>query len=241
MIYGQTIGQDGQRQRMNIIAISGKAGAGKDTVADYLVREKGYVKIGLADPMKRFCKEIFGFSDDQLWGPSELRNGSDERFPRTAKNEHEPWHLTPRYALQQLGCEWGRDCYQDVWIDYALRVAERLLRETPDVEYSGSTGLVSVISCMANRPALGVVISDARFRNELAAVRAAGGQLWRKKGPYPALGARPRVLANDDGAVYERHASESEQDGIPDDYFDRLVPHYDTLDHLHLAVENALV
>jgi hypothetical protein len=30
--------------------------------------------------MKRFAKDVFGFSEFQLWGPSEARNGVDERY-----------------------------------------------------------------------------------------------------------------------------------------------------------------
>lgn len=66
-----------------IIGISGPAGSGKDTVADYLVQKQGFVRISLADSIKRYCKEVFQFSDDQLWGPSEKRVEPDLRYPRT--------------------------------------------------------------------------------------------------------------------------------------------------------------
>lgn len=56
-----------------IIGLIGKAGSGKSTVAKYL-NKKGYVEVALADPMKRFCRDVFEFSDEQLWGPSECRN-----------------------------------------------------------------------------------------------------------------------------------------------------------------------
>ena len=39
---------------MNIVGIIGKAGSGKDTVADML-SELRYDKIAFADPLKRFC------------------------------------------------------------------------------------------------------------------------------------------------------------------------------------------
>ncbi len=56
------------------IVLTGQAGSGKDTVASYLAEHYNAVSIGLADPMKRFIKAVFGFSDDQLWGPSASRN-----------------------------------------------------------------------------------------------------------------------------------------------------------------------
>jgi hypothetical protein len=67
---------------MNIIGIAGRAGAGKDTAASTLVTEFGFIKVSLADPLKRICKEVFAFTDEQLWGPSECRNAPDPRFRR---------------------------------------------------------------------------------------------------------------------------------------------------------------
>lgn len=58
------------------------AGSGKDTVADLLCTHFGFAKISLADPMKRICRDIFDFSHEQMWGPSETRNAPDTRYPR---------------------------------------------------------------------------------------------------------------------------------------------------------------
>ena len=115
-----------------IIGLLGVAGSGKDTVADIFVRDHNFVKVAFADPLKRICKDVFAFTDEQLWGPSEKRNAPDERYLRR-KIENEfldhigDEYLTPRFALQQLGSEWGRNCYPNVWVDYALRVAKTLL------------------------------------------------------------------------------------------------------------------
>ena len=65
---------------MNIVGVTGQAGSGKDTVADRLVEEHGYMKIALADPLKRFGHVVFGFTPEQLWGPSEMRNKMDKRY-----------------------------------------------------------------------------------------------------------------------------------------------------------------
>src|SRR5689334_14415060 len=136
--------------RKLIIGLSGLAGSGKDFVANLLVDQHNFVKIALADPLKRICQEVFDFSDEQLWGPSEERNKPDKRY-FTGKikdtivdyedvrilllleNGFEPSHeeimnackiyLTPRFALQSLGTEWGRNCYPEVWTDYTLRIA----------------------------------------------------------------------------------------------------------------------
>jgi dephospho-CoA kinase len=62
---------------MRIVGLSGHAGSGKDTVARFLREDHGARCIALADLLKVFCKEIFGFSEEQLWGPSEMRNAVD--------------------------------------------------------------------------------------------------------------------------------------------------------------------
>lgn len=106
-----------------IVGITGRAGSGKDTVADVLVKEQGFMRVSLADPLKRFCSEVFGWSlaaDGPLHGPSHLRNRPDARWGG----------LTPRHALQTLGTEWGRTMHPDVWIAYALRVCS-----DPDARY----------------------------------------------------------------------------------------------------------
>lgn len=130
-----------------IIALTGLAGSGKSTVAKMI----GGVELGFAEPMKRFCAEVFGFDEAQLYGPSEERERPSPRFTRP---NGEP--LTPRYALQTLGTEWGRNCDPDVW---AKAGVARALRYLPSP--------------------VPVVITDLRFVNEARLVREAGGQVWR--------------------------------------------------------------
>lgn len=156
-----------------IVGVAGLAGSGKSTFARILRDRRAFVEVSLAAPLKRFCGEVFGFSREQLYGPSSERNAIDPRYG-----------ISPRQALQTLGTEWGRALWPDVWIARALRDA----RQYP-----------------------AVVISDCRFRNELAAIREAGGVLVRL--------TRGSGLVGDAGA----HASEAEQASIPDDYFDAVI------------------
>lgn len=215
---------------MKLIGVCGMAGSGKDTFADFLVRDHGWVKIALADPLKRFCQEVFDFSDEQLWGPSEKRNAPDrryviskgyeevvKRFEATGDLERaasyaEQAYLTPRYALQQLGTEWGRRCYPDVWVKLALRNARDLLRPVDD---SGLNGFGNI---------QGVVISDVRFKNEVAAIQDAGGTVVRL--------LRGAPLPGEAG----RHQSETEVQEIPDSLFDHVIDNREfTLEELRQA------
>lgn len=65
-----------------IFILSGPAGSGKDTVAGLLVKHvaRNGITIAQADAMKRFARNVFYFTDDQLWGPSSSRNAADPRF-----------------------------------------------------------------------------------------------------------------------------------------------------------------
>jgi hypothetical protein len=89
---------------VNLCGIVGRAGSGKDTIADILVRDHGYVKIALADPIKRTLREIYAFTDYQLWGSSSARNAPDPRYPRTETGEmfiasYEATHGFKRQAM----------------------------------------------------------------------------------------------------------------------------------------------
>lgn len=194
-----------------IIGFSGLAGSGKTTAASFLVKNHGFVSMGLADEMKRMVQKVFAFSDDQVWGSSEHRNAPDLRYPREQFGSGIALYLTPRYALQKLGTEWGRDCYNDIWVDFTLRKAKQLLTE-PTLRYNANSGVYQVLyPAEFDRGAKGVAISDVRFKNEMAAIKKAGGFLVRLK--------RGKGLSGEAGA----HPSETEQLEVPDNYFDAVI------------------
>ncbi len=65
------------------IAISGVVGSGKSTLGDALHRHLGYRVLAFADPLKRAVQEIFGMTDEDLWGPSEKRSNLYFDYPTT--------------------------------------------------------------------------------------------------------------------------------------------------------------
>jgi hypothetical protein len=233
-----------------ILGISGLAGSGKDAVADILVKHRQCVKVALADPIKRICSDVFGFTNTQLWGPSESRNAPDFRYMVSkeyaeAYEKHKEtdaalaagyarsgW-LTPRTALQLLGTEWGRRCYDPIWIEYALRVSNSLLSNNIYMRpvYSPQDGLHYTDRSAAGRRAGngglvdGVIIPDVRFRNEVKGLKDAGAKLIRVIRPGAGL----------KGAAAQ-HQSETEQLEIPDEDFDCCIFNISTLEALEACV-----
>lgn len=118
-----------------IIGLSGLAGSGKDSVADALVEHCGFFKIALADAMKEACARWFGWSEEQLWGPSHLRNHPDPAWGG----------LTPRRALQTLGTEWGRAMHPDLWIEQVLKLTRgsRDRFVIPDVRFQNEIDAIN--------------------------------------------------------------------------------------------------
>lgn len=64
-----------------LFIIHGPAGSGKDTFASAMCKAGRGVAVAVAqaDLMKRVCQALFGFTNEQLWGPSENRNQTDSR------------------------------------------------------------------------------------------------------------------------------------------------------------------
>ena len=167
-----------------ILGVMGRVGSGKDTFADVLVRDHGFVKIALADEMKRFLHTI-GFPAESLWGPSEERSKVIPRFGKSA-----------RPALQALGTEWGRAYYLDLWVDRALEVARAV---QAGQRYDQKVGLLPSGSMVGRS----VVIPDCRFRNEFDAVHAVGGKMIRLRRPGLASDPHPSEVEQESIADHE--------------------------------------
>jgi hypothetical protein len=142
-----------------IIGLVGFIGAGKGTVADMLVDEHGFLKESFAGGVKDAAAVIFGWDRKMLEG--------DTADSRAWREQPDPFwsakfgrDFTPRYALQLMGTEAGRDVFhKNLWI---YNMEKR---------------------CDVNK---NYVIADVRFPNEMAEIRNAGGKIIRvKRGDEP--------------------------------------------------------
>lgn len=132
--------------RPAVVGLCGPAGSGKSTASAFLVSQ-GYTLVKFAGPLKAMCRAI-GLTDEHL-------EGSLKEVPAKMLQGR-----TPRYFMQRLGAEFGRDLIgPNFWSDLAKIAIERTLAE------GGS-----------------VVIDDCRYPNEAGVIRSFGGEIYKLTG-----------------------------------------------------------
>lgn len=183
-----------------IVVLSGKAGSGKSTVAEHLERAHGFTSLAFADPLKVAAQAIFGFEKLSLWGASEFRGAPDPWNPKPNGEG-----LSPREALAALG-RTVNACSPGALIRTAVRDA-----------------------MVSQKMRADVVVTDARFVDELEAFRPLGAFFLRVVRPGAGL-------AGEAG----RSEYETSLDQIPDAAFDVLLQNAGTREAL-LAAVDALV
>ena len=132
-----------------MIGFLAKKHNGKDTAADYLVNKKGYVKRSFAEPLKKASKELFGFSDEQLY---------------TDKKEEidELWGVSPRKVFQVLGTDVVRDLFPSMLLPH---IGNNFWVKSAEIWYKNNFE-----THKGN-----VVWSDVRFQNEVNFILKNGG------------------------------------------------------------------
>lgn len=125
-----------------IIGLAAYAGSGKTLVASTLKYE-GFKVFPFAAPIKDSMRAM-GLDEDEI-------NGSRKELPCDKLGGR-----SPRYAMQTLGTEWGRDLmHASLWVDIWKARVLALPVGTP------------------------VVADDVRFQNEVDVIRSLGGIIVR--------------------------------------------------------------
>ena len=135
-----------------LIALCSPAmGSGKSVIAHHLVAVHGFVLLKFAGPLKAMTRALFAeLGDDATTIEDRVEGGLKEIYVHALRH-------TPRYVMQRLGTEFGRDClHPDVWADIVKERAQKYLA-------AGQS----------------VVIDDMRYLNEAEAVRSVGGYCIR--------------------------------------------------------------
>jgi energy-coupling factor transporter ATP-binding protein EcfA2 len=142
---------------LKLIGITGKAGAGKDTVANILseLLPSQVIISPFAAPIKTAIAEIFKIDLQTLYDPVK------KELPLPGFN------VTARQAMQSLGTEWGRNWIDaDIWLKLNLQRYEYY--STSDNEGHKDLSMF--------------VIPDVRFKNEATWINNYGGILIQVTG-----------------------------------------------------------
>lgn len=124
-----------------VIGFTGKAGAGKDTYKESVLKltHYKYVPYSFATPLKKACEFMFGWSQEQI---------EDRKF----KEAIDPvWGFSPRRAMQLLGTEFGRELKPTIWLDFASKTLQEVQRYDyaglviPDVRFENEANWVREI------------------------------------------------------------------------------------------------
>ena len=104
-----------------LIGVCGKAGAGKDTIGDYFIKNYQFQKIALADPIKRLVKDVFVLDDNTV---------HDRVFREQELADWPGWSV--RKLLQYIGTELFREKIDDaIWV----KSLWRRVQNNPDINY----------------------------------------------------------------------------------------------------------
>lgn len=184
-----------------LIVLSGEAGAGKDSVAKILVEKHGWELFSLSAPMKRFAEDMFGFSKEQLYGPSSARNAPDPRWARPCPNCGATGLVTHRNTGDPTPCP---DCQSGKINDNSARrilqlMGEEFLRQMIHIDALTMRARPE-LEALLNRPTCkGIVVNDARHDNDR-------NNLHNWLGAHRVDVRAPNKKA--DGAEWRKHVSE---------------------------------
>lgn len=198
-----------------ILSISGWIGSGKDTVAKYLQDKYDYQSFSFAASLKDAISAIFGWDRELLQGQTnESRLWREKVDVWWAERLNIP-HLSPRWVLQHWGTEVCRVGFHDeIWI----ASLENKLRKSNN----------------------NIVISDARFANELSVVKKLGGKSLRIiRGPEPewyTLALKANFGDVDAKKKLEKEIHSSEWAWIGYD-FDQLITNDTTIEDLYQKID----
>ena len=196
-----------------IVGLVGLIGSGKGTVGDMLISE-GFKHESFAAPLKDAAASIFYWNRDPLEGVTPESRAWRERVDTWWSEHLGIPNFTPRLALQLLGTEVFRNHFhQDIWI---LSMEARLREEKNNV-----------------------VVTDARFPNEIAMVRRAGGVIVRvKRGDDPEWFDLAKINPGAMTEVYpDIHASEYSWCSVTPNY---VISNDGTLEDLEQVVKDLL-
>jgi len=195
-----------------IIGLVGWIGSGKNTVADILSTQHNYRKDSFAAPLKDATANIFNWPRKTLEGDTDHSRHFRECVDPYWANKLQIKNFTPRLALQIVGTELFREHFHPkIWLD---SLEHRYIAN-------------------GQKP---TIITDCRFRNELAFIKQMGGFTIRvKRGDDPHWTELAKQAQQGDQFAVQQlsdtgiHASEWDHTGVLVDF---IIENNGTLEQL---------
>ena len=203
-----------------IIGLVGWIGSGKNTVAEVFADKHEYKKDSFAAPLKDATANIFNWPRNTLEGDTDHSRHFRECVDPYWASKLNIKNFTPRLALQIVGTELFRDHFHHkIWLD---SLEHRYIAN-------------------GQKP---TVITDCRFRNELAFVKQMGGFTIRvKRGDDPHwTDLAKQAQQGDEFAIQQLsdigiHASEWDHTGVLVDF---IIENNGTLEQLHDKINSVV-
>jgi hypothetical protein len=211
------------------LGLAGRAGSGKDTVADYLVKRYGFLKFSFSDALYREVAAAFGLEDESLLRDRATKEAPYYRLQHTYCMD-DPFRAmlidrfgdrtcSPREILQWWGTEYRRAQDPEYWIKQA------------------DAWIFDVWAACAypeHRPQF-FVNTSVRFPNERAWVhRFTNGQVWhlRREGLAAVTAHESEVPLE---VLHNRELVRA--DGSTKHCFERALHNNGSIDSLYRAIE----
>ena len=140
-----------------IIALTGYSNSGKSTVSKYLVEQLNFIELSFSSALKDVVGQLFSWDRNLLEGTTpESRIWRETVDTKWSKSFNQP-DLTPRKVLQTFGTNVIRNFQDDFWIKILENKIIDILNMNKDAN---------------------IVITDARFLNEIAFIKSYGGTIY---------------------------------------------------------------
>jgi len=155
-----------------VIALSGYKQSGKDTIANYLVQEFGYTRLGFADILKDMVAEQYDIQRSWLDDPAFKEKPLPHLPIVTADKFNEVIHNFMAGEFKVFKKEDG-DAVEFIkcWTPRALAILEGSVKRSVNSNYWVSR----VVKQITANPNSRYVISDLRYRSEIAQLKKALG------------------------------------------------------------------
>ena len=150
-----------------VIAFGGKKSSGKDTAAKMLITHFGFEQLAFADKLKRFVAKLYDWDLADLY--SEEKKEAFLRTPVT-------WGTVEAVMLENL-LQLPDDSLDSSFMVFpSKRVALQYIGTEVLRDHDINFHINSIAETVAANPTTNYVISDCRFDNEIATVKALNGR-----------------------------------------------------------------